>query len=52
MDEGGEDIMTHREYADEVMGVKGNHLGQKIFAVIQGITFAVVMMSTALVGNV
>jgi len=48
----GEPLESHREYADKSMGVSNNTLGQKCFAVLQGITFGVFMMATALVGTV
>jgi len=43
-------MKSHREYADEVMGVKDNPKHWKIFAVFQGILFGIIMMVTASVG--
>ena len=47
-----EKMQTHREYADEVMRVKENSNLTKLISLVQGVIFAIVMMSTGFIGKV
>ena len=50
--EDNHNLQSHREYADEVMGVKDFGLPRKILSVCQAVIFAVLMMATGFVGHV